>query len=173
MKGNIGHLLIDWKVIVTTPGLEWFDIKSSRTEMEEMSFPTLGWSLKKSILIIKEVPILKCPDHRITWWGSDSKDMSRYYYLHEVLILKSVHHRITRWSSDSDEISRYSVEHIQSNKKRTPKRSLHLITNNKQSIRLTIWADKGTLFSCFGLSCAKIVNLPRMGNGQWERGREM
>ena len=35
------------------------DIKSSSTEIEEMSFPTLGWSLKKSILVIKKVPILK------------------------------------------------------------------------------------------------------------------
>ena len=89
MKGNIGHLLIDWKVIVTTPGLEWFDIKSSRTKMEEMSFPMLGWSLKKSILIIKEVPILKCHDDRITWWSSDSEELSQYYYLHEVSILNS------------------------------------------------------------------------------------
>ena len=43
-----------------------FDIKSLRTEMEEMSFPMLGWALKKTILIIKEVPILKCHDDRIT-----------------------------------------------------------------------------------------------------------
>ena len=35
------------------------DIKSSSTEIEEMSFPTLGWSLKKSILVIKKVLILK------------------------------------------------------------------------------------------------------------------
>ena len=35
------------------------DIKSSSTEMEEMSFPTLVWSLKKSILVIKKVLILK------------------------------------------------------------------------------------------------------------------